>query len=88
MAIELAENRPAEVQEMFDSSGATILPQNATFSVPFEVVRKIVESAPSPRRPSRCRPVHGDFAEEMEAWEEASDEALEIVDREFPPLEN
>ena len=87
MAIEVAENRPAEVQNVLDSSGA-VIPRIATFSVPFEVVREIVESAPSPRRPSRNQPFHGVLSEEIEAWEEASDEALEIVDQEFPPLEN
>lgn len=87
MAIKIAENMPAEVQHLIDSSGEDV-PRSATFSVPFEVVREIVEAAPSPRRPSRCQPVHDDLAVEIEAWEEASDEALEIVDQEFPPLES
>jgi hypothetical protein len=28
-----------------------------------------------------------DFSEEMAAWDEASDEALENFDKDFPPLE-
>lgn len=87
MSLQLAENKAADVQKMFDSSGREI-PNYATFSIPFESVRQYVESTPAPKRPSRSQPIHESLSGELAAWDEASDEALESFDREFPPLEN
>lgn len=38
---------------------------------------------------SKTAPPHNNpsLGDELEAWEAASDEALEIFDKEFPPLE-
>jgi len=83
----IAENRAAEVQSQIDHSGHEITPR-ATFSMPFEKVRELVESSPAPRRPNRNKPIHDSLALELEAWEAASDEALEKCDKEFPPVEN
>jgi len=87
MSIELAKHKAADIQLVRDSSGAEV-PQCATYSIPFALAKKIVESAPAPKRPIRNRPLHDvDLPAEMAAWDEASDEALENFDKEFPPTE-
>jgi hypothetical protein len=73
------EHRPADMQIMRDCSGDQI-PRSATFSLPFDIVRKLVEESPAPRRPSRNKPVYGNLTDEFAAWEAASDEAWESID--------
>jgi len=84
----IAQSKAAEVQSIIDSEGKEIK-QIATFHVSFEKMRHLIESSPAPRRPNRNRPIQHPLEEdEFQAWEEASDEALENFDREFPPLES
>jgi len=74
--------RPAEVQ-FNDSSDERL--KTVTMQVPFDKCIPLVESAPAPKRPNRSWPENEPWMEEMNAWEAASDEALENLDREFPP---
>ena len=61
--------------------------QAVSFLVPFGAVKHLLVGYPSPRRPNRNRPVcppDPQLREELEAWEAASDEALEGLENGLP----
>ena len=58
--------------------------QAVSFLVPFSQVRHLIEGYPAPRRPNRVRPAIVDDPElrdEFNAWDAASDEAFEAMER-------
>jgi hypothetical protein len=58
--------------------------QAVSFVMSFESVKHIVASSPPLRRPNRTKPIHDpDLMAELEAWDAASDEALENADHDM-----
>lgn len=72
------ELKPVCVEGQDATSGYTV-------KLPFEQVRHLVVGTVPPKRPNRIGPVHQvDLTiprEEFEAWEQASDEALENFEK-------
>jgi len=76
-----AETRPAQEAPMVERN------QAISISAPFPLVRGILSQYPPPRRPNRNHPlfeVDRELREEMNAWEAASDEALEGFENSLP----
>lgn len=74
---DVAETRPGEQLAPAVESNVGI-----SFLPPFTLVKDILESSPSPRRPNRNRPLHDETELEMElsCWEAAGAEALEAFE--------
>jgi hypothetical protein len=71
------------------SRGAPQVAEDRAISllVPFAEVKHLLASYPPPRRPNRNRPVNlpdPELRRELEAWEAASDEALQAMEDDLP----
>ena len=58
-----------------------------SFLVPFEAIKHLLVGQRPPRRPNRNRPMHVNdpqLQKELDAWEAASDEALEAMEDDLP----
>lgn len=61
--------------------------QAVSFLIPFAAVKHLLVGYPAPRRPNRNRPINvadSELRRELDAWETASDEALEIFEDDLP----
>jgi hypothetical protein len=71
------------------SKGAPRVPKDRaiSFLVPFAKVKDLLSKYPAPKRPNRNRPVNltdPELRRELEAWEAASDEALQAMEDDLP----
>ena len=77
----IAETRPAQKLPQVKAN------QAVSCLAPFETIRHLLADSPPPRRPNRNRPVgivDSALREELDAWDAASDEALNRLETELP----
>ena len=81
----MSDDCDVQVKTMPEQAVPPIAPNQAiSFVARYEFVRKLVERFPSPKRPNRNRPIHHpNLKAELEAWDAASDEALENTERDL-----
>ena len=77
----VAETRPAQkIPEVKANQAVSCL-------VPFKTIKHLLAGSPPPRRPNRNHPVgvvDSGLREELDAWDAASDEALNRLETELP----
>jgi hypothetical protein len=71
------------------SEGTPRVPKDRaiSFLVPFAKVKNLLSKYPAPKRPNRNRPVNLtdlQLRRELEAWDAASDEALQAMEDDLP----